>query len=284
MVRVDGSASDTASMAVWTHGCTMSFGSADVVMFVARVVPVPDGLADLLTSGERVRLAAFARTGDQERFVVAHALLRLAVSDVFGVGRERAQFDFTCSVCGLAHGRPVLLDAGSLPGSPSRFAMSLSTAADRVVVGVARSGEIGVDIERVDDAQFTGFDAVALAENEARALQALPESIARFARATTWVRKEAALKASGHGLRVDPREVPVWEGEVVHTGVTRVAAAPPPVTTTGSGGLTNREADAVVRWSDVELGEAGYVAAVAHTGPEPLRITVRNGDSLLRRS
>jgi len=77
--------------------------------------------------------------------------------------------------------------------------VSLSRAGDLVVVAVSESGSVGVDIERLAAPRFAGFDAVALHHCE------LAPSL--DTRAATWVRKESLLKATGDGLRVDPRQI-----------------------------------------------------------------------------
>lgn len=103
---------------------------------------------------------------------VAWALLRGLVGDV--------PIANPCPFCGGPHG-PV-----QLPGSPWRA--SVSYAGDLAVVGVVPSAGVGA----------FGVDAEIATAPGDHALRA-------------WTRVEAALKADGRGIRVDPQTVVVTE-------------------------------------------------------------------------
>ncbi|GAA0992233.1 4'-phosphopantetheinyl transferase family protein [Subtercola frigoramans] len=241
---------------------------AEVVVFLAEVTEAKPSLLRFLEPSEQERASTFMRARDRDRFVASHALLRLAAGEVFGVPPASVRFDFTCSVCGGSHGRPSLLDPLGLPGVPGRFGLSLSTTPDHLAVAVARKGDIGVDIDRVDAAQFPGFDTVALAAREVRAVERLDPTNAATARARLWVRKEAVVKASGHGMRRDPRAIDVWVKQSRHTGTVDVAGAAVPEPTR-------------VRWIDFDTGVNGLSGAVARVGLEPVDIAVRDARRLL---
>jgi 4'-phosphopantetheinyl transferase len=103
-----------------------------------------------------------------------------------------------CPQCGSSgHGRPLVVRRD---GGPVPF-VSLSRTADCAIVAVSDAGPVGVDIERSDAARFSGLADVALHPAE--------ESSSIEALARTWVRKESLLKATGDGLRVDPRALRV---------------------------------------------------------------------------
>ena len=103
-----------------------------------------------------------------------------------------------CTHCGSAeHGRPRV----SLPDGHQPPHVSVSRTRGLTVVAVSDVGAVGVDVEPVGAASFDGFDAVALHPDE-RATDAVE-------RTRLWVRKEAVLKATGDGLRADPRELRV---------------------------------------------------------------------------
>ena len=129
----------------------------------------------------------------------ADDLLRSAVAEHVGIGPGLVSVTRACPACGSsAHGRPVAL----LDGAPRRAPwVSLSRAGDLVVVAVTDAGPVGVDVEAVADEPRPDFASFALHPGE-RAESA-------WEQATTWVRKEAVLKAVGLGLRLDPREVGV---------------------------------------------------------------------------
>jgi 4'-phosphopantetheinyl transferase len=123
----------------------------------------------------------------------AAALLRAEVSQFVGVPPHSVRLSRSCPQCGSAdHGRPVVL------GEEAPF-VSLSRAGGVVMVAVSGHGPVGVDVERLDAPRFAGFDDVALHDHE------IAPTVE--ARATTWVRKESLLKATGDALHVDLRQV-----------------------------------------------------------------------------
>lgn len=159
-----------------------------VVVAVARTAAaeevlhlLDDDTADRLTGPRRDRTAS------------AHALLRLLLAEVTGTPPQEHSLDRWCTTCGGPHGKPVLrhphlhVGVASTPGT--------------VVAAVTNAGALGIDVETVAATDFPGFADVALAPGELATTR--PE------RARAWVRKEAALKATGHGLTVDPRRVDV---------------------------------------------------------------------------
>lgn len=176
-----------------------------------------------LSSGERARLVALRDDADRQRFVAARALLRRVVGDVAGCAPAEVVLHQTCARCGGPHGRPVVGHG---------LEVSMTHAGGLVAVAVARS-PVGIDLEPVPTA----------AEED---------------RLVTWVRSEAVLKATGHGLEVDPRLVDVG------------AAGEPPRLARWSGpGRTPR-----LRLRDLRPAP-GYVAAVARLGIGPLRVDAR---------
>lgn len=77
------------------------------------------------------------------------------------------------------------------------------------MAALAQAGPVGIDVEAITATGFEGFDEVALAPEEVQALAGLSGRALLRARARLWARKEAVLKATGHGLSIDPREVVV---------------------------------------------------------------------------
>jgi 4'-phosphopantetheinyl transferase len=217
---------------------------------VWRRVSTDPALADLLDEQERERAA---RRGNPARYTTAHALLRTAVAERVGGAARDVVFDRTCATCGShRHGKP------TVAGHPD-LSVSLSYAGGLAVVALSRAGEVGVDIEVVDDSDFEGFNAVTLDPSEAPALDRVAPDDLGLARARVWARKEAVLKASGHGLAVDPRQVVV-------SGPQEAATL---VAWKGEQALVRP-----VQLADVELGEPGHVAAVALLAPEPAQVRV----------
>ena len=116
---------------------------------------------------------------------------------VAGLVSGRPHIARRCSRCGgTDHGRPVV-DADGVH-------LSLSRASGLVVAAVSTVGPVGVDVERAGSAGFAGFEDVAVHPRERGCEPTV-----------TWVRKEAALKATGWGLAIDPRDVWIGDGPSV---------------------------------------------------------------------
>jgi 4'-phosphopantetheinyl transferase superfamily protein len=145
-----------------------------------------------------------------------------------------ARYDTTARVVHRDGRRPVA------PGSG--LELSLARGGEIALVSVATGCAAGVDVEPIVAAPSRAVVTHLLTNREATALDALPtfERDAAFAR--SWVRKEAALKAVGVGLAVEPRLVEVGVEEVT----TRLVVVP------GHG---------VVTVADLDV--PGYAAAVA---------------------
>lgn len=123
-------------------------------------------------------------------------LMARTVASILAVSPADVLVSRLCPTCGsTAHGRPVVLR----PSCTQRPFVSLARAQDLVVVAVSTGGPVGVDIEGVDAPAFSGFGAVALHERE--------RAVTVRERAIVWTRKESLLKATGQGLRIDPRWV-----------------------------------------------------------------------------
>jgi 4'-phosphopantetheinyl transferase len=216
-------------------------------------------LERLLGPAERDRLRRLRREADRAGYATAHALLRLVAAAWTGRAPDTLALGATCLTCGGPHGKP------HLEGDPAVH-VSLSRGAGQVVVvAVTRLGPVGVDAEVESAVDFEGFDAVALASGEQRAVADLPDDRRSSGRAVLWARKEAVLKATGHGLMAAPSDVEV-----------SAPFAPPEllawrVDPSGVG---------PVHLADLALGE-GLAVAVAVIGGAAPYIRLVDGSSLL---
>jgi len=152
----------------------------------AHVQDARPELLVLLPSDEVTRMRRYRRAADQDRHLVAWALARVILGGMLGCSPAAVPVSRSCLHCGqTGHGKP------QLSGSGPHF--SLSHAGDRVIVTVSGDGPVGVDTE-IDTRGADEIDHLVRAAAEEPAHG--PSLLRR------WVRKEAVLKATGHGLSV----------------------------------------------------------------------------------
>lgn len=221
----------------------------------ARPAAPDSRLLGLLDDAERARHGCLLREQDRARFLAAHALVRIVAALHAGVGPRAIRY------------------AASEPYAKPRFAgraamleVSLSHSAERVVVAISRGVQLGVDVERVGAAsEEESLVGSVLCPDEHRELRALSEPMRAWAFARYWTRKEAILKATGHGLSVEPTRLAV-------SAPTRPASL---VSWTGPARPTQP-----VHLYDLDV-EAGYVASLATIG-SPLEHSEHDASALLR--
>ena len=141
---------------------------------------------EILNREERARALRYRRDSDRANFVVAAALLRLVAGRKLDLSPSAVPVHRRCAECGAPHGRPKIIDAG--------FSVSIAHSAQRVMLGLTADGTVGVDVEQVRAIDVNGLRPLVLAAAE------LPAKPTRNDFFSTWVRKEAVLKAVGTGL------------------------------------------------------------------------------------
>jgi 4'-phosphopantetheinyl transferase len=146
----------------------------------------------VLSAAERTRAARIRHHEAWRQFVLTRGLLRLMLAEVTGAAAE--------SLCIDDGGG----NAPFLTHNPWNVSFNVSHSHDCVVVAIGHEA-LGVDIERVDS--FSGCEQLARVCYHPREREFL-DSQAPADRAESffdiWTRKEARLKATGQGFRVDP--------------------------------------------------------------------------------
>lgn len=147
--------------------------------------------AGLLDGPERARAAAFRRAEDARDYILAHALLRRALSAAAaGAAPEGWRF-----VAGRG-GKPELAGPGP--------AFNLSHTRGLVAAAVGTGAGIGVDVEAAGTGRPEELAATVLTAAEQADLAGCPAAGRRRRFLRYWTLKEALLKATGDALAVDP--------------------------------------------------------------------------------
>jgi 4'-phosphopantetheinyl transferase len=170
-------------------------------VLVALAPDRPEALGralDVLSDEERDRMGRFRRPADAASFAAGRALVRLALAPLVGASPRELVFDTWCELHSSPHGKPRLVE----PAAELDF--SLSRAGPRLLLAVS-TAPVGVDVERLDRDVEADVARIAFADDERAEL----EDAGSGAFLACWTRKEAVLKALGHGLALDPKSVSV---------------------------------------------------------------------------
>jgi 4'-phosphopantetheinyl transferase len=205
--------------------------------------------ADVLSDDERARRTRLWDAGHRAQFTVAAALLRLVAAPHAARAAARVLVDRSCPRCGRHHGRPRLTGTG--------LHVSISHSGAMVAVAVSRAGEVGVDVQQVEDKPVHELSPLVLAASEAGHVAVARDFF------TYWTRKEALVKATGDGVAV-----PLWEMVVTPPG------APPRLL-----GYPRR-AGLAAQLRDLSPG-LGYAGALAVLSARPVVVHERSAEQLL---
>jgi 4'-phosphopantetheinyl transferase len=169
-------------------GRTLDVKTIDV-WTVALDAPLDQSLTDLLSADEVARAERFVFERDRRRFLACRRALRQVLSSYVGVPPQALAFVYG------GKGKPALEDASS----GLRF--NVSHSEECAVIGVSRSGELGIDVEcTTRTVDFEGLAERFFSREEAAEFCAVPAASRRQAFFNGWTRKEAYIKAIGEGL------------------------------------------------------------------------------------
>jgi len=166
-----------------------------------------EGLLQYLSADELKRAERFHFAKDRARFIVGRGLLRAILSRYLNIDPSQLRFDCT------AHGKPALA-AGF---SEAALSFNLSHSDELALYAIARSREIGIDLERIRyDRANVQIAQRFFSPREIMSLRGLPASRRSETFFQLWTRKEAYLKARGEGLSfpLEQCEVSAIRGEV----------------------------------------------------------------------
>jgi 4'-phosphopantetheinyl transferase len=143
----------------------------------------------LLSPDEQRRAERYHYAADRSRFITARGVLRTLLGSRLSRAPESLRFEYG------ANGKP------ALEGGDPELRFNLSHSAGFALYALSQRDDVGVDIEQIRD----GFSETSIAEQffserECTTLRELPREAQSLAFFQCWTRKEAFVKANGHGL------------------------------------------------------------------------------------
>lgn len=173
---------------------TASFTSNAVEIAISRLDPRPDAvcvLAEWLSSEERRRADRYGFDRDRRRFIVARARLRQLLALRLMIRPEAVELVYG------AHGKPAL----ARRSNHMDWRFSVSHCDETAVYAFSQGREVGIDVEAIREVRDA--DAIVshfFSRSEQVAYLALDPGEKMLGFFNCWTRKEAFLKALGHGL------------------------------------------------------------------------------------
>ena len=171
-----------------------------------RVKEVPEGLLtesmQMLSEEEQHRYSMLRLEADRDAYLIAHILLRVALSECTGVAP--ASFVFRRNT----FGRPELSSEDEELTGSGQLRFSLSHSRGTAFCAITPHGDIGVDVEEpqaIQDADSL-IHSVLTRQERAEVFQ-LPQSAHASTLLAYWTLKEAYLKATGVGLSREASEL-----------------------------------------------------------------------------
>ena len=146
-----------------------------------------------LSAQEQSRAERFAFAKDRRSYLLAHCLLRRALSQYISI--PPADWEFTRTLLG----KPAV----QTPVEVANLEINLSHTAGMVACALTTAGAVGVDVETVKPRDHLKLARRFFAPEEVSQLERLPAPRHDHAFFRFWTQKEAYIKARGLGLSLD---------------------------------------------------------------------------------
>lgn len=157
------------------------------------VAPLTEMISDersaVLNHDERERAMRLLSPLHQQRFIASHVILREILGLYLHADPAILQFAYN------SYRKPTL----AAPFASS-LQFNISHSEDLAVYAITRSGDIGIDIEKIGPGYKSDIAERFFTSAEIAALAALPPSQQAVGFYRVWARKEAIIKANGKGL------------------------------------------------------------------------------------
>lgn len=173
----------------------LGHAQVDVWHWYLDAIGNPDDLLGALQAGEIDRYHTFPSADAARQFLAGRVLTRAALSHYANVPER--EWRFTTN----AHGRPSIDE----PRIHRSLRFNLSHTSSIAVLAVARTAEIGIDVETTDrpvDIEWIGRSV--FTQSEMRWVCAGPGGSKRDRFFDLWTLKEAYIKARGRGFSMRP--------------------------------------------------------------------------------
>jgi 4'-phosphopantetheinyl transferase len=182
---------------------------------VSSAVRDDESLLRFLSPEENLRANRFHKPEDHASYIVAHAGVRMILSQHYDI--DLASMSFRRSPTG----KPLLVHAQGAP--PVHFNLSHSGAL--VVIAVSRDAEVGIDVEAIDPTLNLDEAGGFCSSVELAWLATLPDDQCLRALYRIWTIKEAMMKAEGSGLRSSLTDFSV---DLTSSAYTEIHCSSPP--------------------------------------------------------
>ncbi len=166
--------------------CQLNAERIDIWEFSLNAYPKNAWL--LLTTSEQERAQRFYFKHHQQRFISAHAMLRLILARYLNEEPQELVLDTS------PYGKPIL-------HSESKLEFNLSHSKDLALVAIGQQFPLGVDLEFFSARPYNNLAANLYSPLELNAFLNLKSSLRPLAFFHIWAQKEAFIKACGLGLR-----------------------------------------------------------------------------------